>query len=310
MSCHRHGRLFRSAVRYPTTCAGWWPQTAPTARTGCPANSGWPDLTAERFVGHDGRIWYRTGDLVRYLPDASIEFVGRADHRVKISGYRIELGEVEQALARVPGVDTAVVAVLPAPGGPGDQLAAIVRVADPALGTTQIATKLTEFVPPHMVPRHLSIVEQIPFTVGGKIDRAAVGALLTASMARGADDTTPRRAAATAVERAVADIFARLLARDTVGADDDFFALGGDSVLATAAVARIRDWLDASRTMVSDIFAARTVADLALRLAEQEGGGRLEAVAEMYLEVAAMENDEVARALDAPGVSNAPGVSV
>ena len=271
---------------------------------------GRPDLTAERFVGHDGRIWYRTGDLVRYLPDASIEFVGRADHRVKISGYRIELGEVEQALARVPGVDTAVVAVLPAPGGPGDQLAAIVRVADPALGTTQIATKLTEFVPPHMVPRHLSIVEQIPFTVGGKIDRAAVGALLTASMARGADDTTPRRAAATAVERAVADIFARLLARDTVGADDDFFALGGDSVLATAAVARIRDWLDASRTMVSDIFAARTVADLALRLAEQEGGGRLEAVAEMYLEVAAMENDEVARALDAPGVSNAPGVSV
>src|SRR5690606_14152005 len=92
------------------------------------------DLTAERFVEHDGRIWYRTGDLVRYLLDGQIDFVGRADHRVKVSGYRIELGEVEAALRRVAGVDGAVAAVLPAPGdGRGEQLAAIVRVTDPQL---------------------------------------------------------------------------------------------------------------------------------------------------------------------------------
>ena len=78
---------------------------------------GRPDLTAERFVEHDGQTWYRTGDLARYWPDGVLEFVGRADHRVKISGYRVEIGEVEVALRRIPGVATAVAAVGAATGG-------------------------------------------------------------------------------------------------------------------------------------------------------------------------------------------------
>ncbi|EUA18357.1 AMP-binding enzyme family protein [Mycobacterium xenopi 3993] len=78
---------------------------------------GQPELTAERFVTHGGRTWYRTGDLARYWPDGTLQFVGRADHRVKVSGYRVELGEVEAALRRVPSVVAAVAAAVPAAGG-------------------------------------------------------------------------------------------------------------------------------------------------------------------------------------------------
>ncbi|MFS0897538.1 amino acid adenylation domain-containing protein [Mycolicibacterium litorale] len=262
---------------------------------------GRPDLTAERFVDHDGRTWYRTGDLVRYLPDGQIDFVGRADHRVKISGYRIELGEVEAALRRIVGVDAAVAAVLAAPGdGRTEQLAAIVHPSDPRLTVEELTRRMAELVPPHMVPSHIALVETIPFTVGGKIDRRAVTAALTRSMTERAQDQAPTyRAPATALERALADIVATVLDRDNVGVDDDFFELGGDSVLATQTVARIREWLDSPGVMVTDIFAARNVGALAQRLVGHESGSdRLEAVAELYLEVADMNSADVASALD------------
>lgn len=266
---------------------------------------GRPDLTAERFVRHDGRTWYRTGDSARYLPDGQLDFVGRADHRVKVSGYRIELGEVEAALRRVPGVDAAVAAALAAPGDRrGEQLAAVVRMSDPRVTQDELTARMAELVPPHMVPSHLLRVGHVPFTVGGKIDRRAVRMLLADSLASGARDTNPaHRAPATALERALADIVASVLNRDgvdrRVGVDDDFFALGGDSVLATQAVARIREWLDAPATMVTDVFAARTVGALARRLVDHEGGSdRLDAVAELYLEVVDMRSADVASALD------------
>ena len=94
---------------------------------------GRPDLTAERFVEHDGRTWYRTGDLVRYWPDGILEFVGRADHRVKISGYRVELGEVETALRRGPGVRDGGGRLGAVSGRMPSVLAAQVRVDDPSL---------------------------------------------------------------------------------------------------------------------------------------------------------------------------------
>ncbi|MBO0678247.1 amino acid adenylation domain-containing protein [Mycolicibacterium sp. S2-37] len=261
---------------------------------------GRPDLTAERFVSHAGRTWYRTGDLVRYLPDGQLDFVGRADHRVKVSGYRIELGEVEAALRRIAGVDAAVAAVLAAPGDRrGEQLTAIVRAADPRLTVGDLTAAMGELVPPHMVPSHIALVENIPFTVGGKIDRRAVAALLGKSLAERADRPAPtHRAPSTALERALVDIVATVLNRDGIGLDDDFFELGGDSVLATQTVARIRDWLDSPGVMVTDIFAARTVAALARRLVGHEAGGdRLNAVAELYLEVVDMKSDDVATAL-------------
>ncbi|OBI89679.1 non-ribosomal peptide synthetase [Mycobacterium sp. 1245805.9] len=262
---------------------------------------GRPELTAERFVVHDGRTWYRTGDLARYWPDGTLEFVGRADHRIKISGYRVELGEIEAALARVPGVRAAVAALVPG-SGCADVLAAAVRLDDAALTAPRIRELLTDLVPAHMVPQHISLADRIPFTDGGKIDRRAVGRQLAAAVASG-DASAPYQGPRTQLERALCHIIADLLDRDThaVGVHDDFFSLGGDSVHATQAVVGIRQWLDSPSVMVADVFAARTVATLAELLTGREANGdRLEQVADVYLEIADMSSVDVFSALDQP----------
>jgi mycobactin phenyloxazoline synthetase len=263
---------------------------------------GQPDLTAERFVTRSGRTWYRTGDLARYWPDGTLEFLGRADHRVKVSGYRIELGEVEAALRRVPGVVAAVAAVVPTTAG-SDVLAAVVHVDDERLTAGEIREDMRNFVPAHMVPRHVSLVERIPYTIGGKIDRRAVADQLAASVASSAQQV--RRAASTPVEAALAAIIGEVLGVEHVGVDDDFFALGGDSVSATAAVTRIRTWLDVPGAMVADMFAGRTPSGLAGLLSRREGGrGRLDSVAEIYLEVARMDAQEVLAESADPGMAH------
>ncbi|MGB3485734.1 MAG: amino acid adenylation domain-containing protein [Mycobacterium sp.] len=266
---------------------------------------GRPDLTADRFVTHAGRTWYRTGDLVRYLPGGVLDFVGRVDHRVKVSGYRIELGEVEGSFNRIDGVDGAVAAVLPVPGGRTgqQQLAAVVRVTDPALDVAALTVAMAGLVPPHMIPAKIVVVDAIPFTVGGKIDRRAVAALLEGEPAHTTSETGTFNAPSTSLERALTHIVSGILRRDSngpeIGIDDDFFSLGGDSVLATQTVARIREWLDAPHVAVSDIFAAREVGKLARLLVDHEGGSdRLEAVAELYLEVVTMKDADVLSALD------------
>lgn len=252
---------------------------------------GRPDLTAERFVEHDGRIWYRTGDLVRYWPDGTLEFVGRADHRVKISGYRVELGEIETALRRVPGVRTAVAALI-AVSGESDVLAAQVCADENAVTAEGIRRSLADLVPAHMIPRHIAVVERIGFTDAGKLDRRAVARELEIAVSQ--SQRPGHRAPSTPLESALAMIVGDLLGRHNVGVDDDFFALGGDSVLATQAVARIRAWLDAPDIMVADVFANRTVSALAAVLCAAEcDPGRLDQVAELYLEVIGMDAESV-----------------
>ncbi|MUL68435.1 non-ribosomal peptide synthetase [Mycobacterium sp. CBMA 234] len=257
---------------------------------------GRPDLTVDRFVRYAGRTWYRSGDLARYRPDGNLEFVGRADHRVKISGYRIELGDVEAALQRVPGVRAAVAGVVFGGERGSDVLAALVSVDDSALTAHQVTAAVAELVPPHMIPRQVQIVSAIPFTVGGKTDRRAAAGQLAALVT--AADGTVRALPETTLERALVAIVAELLNVDA-GVEDDFFELGGDSVLATATVARIRKWLDTPTVGVPDIFAARTARALAQRLTGRENGsGRLDLVAELYLEIAEMNHDDVLSALD------------
>lgn len=240
------------------------------------------DLTAERFVRHDGRTWYRTGDLVRYLPDGTLEFVGRADHRVKISGYRVELGEVEAALRRVTGVRVAVAAdvdgTLCAAADTEDP-----SPTDPTLTPESIRAAVAALVPDYMVPRRIWLVDAVPYTVGGKIDRIAV----RRALAELTDQPHVSRTPATALERALAHIVGDVLGTSGVGVNDDFFTLGGDSVSATTTVARIRTWLDTPTLMVADIFATRNVAALAALL--QRRDDRLEHVAEVYLEVLALD---------------------
>ncbi|KAB7754191.1 non-ribosomal peptide synthetase [Mycolicibacterium mucogenicum] len=259
------------------------------------------DLTADRFVRYAGRTWYRSGDLARYRPDGILEFVGRADHRVKISGYRIELGDVEAALQRVPGVRAAVAGVVSGGERGHDVLAALVSVDDAELTAERISAAVAELVPPHMIPRQLQVVAAIPFTVGGKTDRRAAAGQLAALVQ--AADGAGRAQPETTLERALVAIVSELLAVEA-GVEDDFFELGGDSVLATATVARIRKWLDTPTVGVPDIFAARTVRALAQRLTGREdGSGRLDMVAELYLEIAEMNHDDVLTALDPSAVS-------
>ncbi|GAB2529045.1 non-ribosomal peptide synthetase [Nocardia heshunensis] len=248
------------------------------------------ERSADRFVSHEGLRWYRTGDLARYLPDGCLEFLGRADHQVKIRGYRVELGEVESVLRGLPGVRHAIASVI---GATAPKLAAVVVAEE---GVTLAAGALAEaaanLLPAYMIPSRIELLADLPFTGNGKPDRKAIAGLLAAE-----ENDGEFRAPRTDVERAVADIVATVLGRDRVGVSDDFFALGGDSVLATAVVARVRDWLDSPDTVVADFFAARTVEGLTARLLERERRAgtpkRLDEVARLYLEVAAMSDDEI-----------------
>lgn len=281
----------RVAAADGSDCPDWVPGELWFAGRGIARGyRGRPDLTAEKFVEYDGRTWYRTGDLVRYQGDGTLEFVGRIDHRIKISGYRIELGEVEAALKRVPHVDAAVAAVIP---GEPDVLSALVRTDDPDLDSQAVAAALTELVPAQMIPKIIVVSDQIPFTVNGKLDRKAVARVLAEAELPAANEYRP---ASTPLESALVAIVGEVLALagDAIGIDDDFFSLGGDSVLATQVIARVRDWLDTPTVLVTDMFAARCVSKLAERLVSREpDADRLNMVAEVYLEVAGMDSAAV-----------------
>ncbi|MEV3963359.1 amino acid adenylation domain-containing protein [Nocardia sp. NPDC050193] len=191
-----------------------------------------PERTAEKFVEHAGLRWYRTGDLVRYRPDGMLEFLGRTDHQVKIRGHRIELGEVEAVLAEHPQVTAAAAVVLERPAR---SLGALV-VADGELTDDELRGWLAARLPGYMVPRRFRRGTELPVTRNGKIDREAVFAELAADELR--DDTEPT-APLPGVEQVVAEVWAAVLGVERVRRDDDFFALGGDSLLATRVIRRL-----------------------------------------------------------------------
>ncbi|PWV77812.1 amino acid adenylation domain-containing protein [Nocardia neocaledoniensis] len=227
---------------------------------------GRPGLTAERFVASpfgEGRL-YRTGDLVRRLEaDGTLEYLGRTDFQVKVRGFRIELGEIDNALTAHPDLDYAVTVGKTMPSG----ATALVSYVLPRVGRTVDTGELAEFLsgslPAYMIPAVMMVLDELPLTPVGKLDRAALPTPVFT--ARGF------RAPATPAEQVVADVFAALLLRDgagRVGADDDFFELGGDSLLAAQAVARIGAALDV-RVPVQAVFEAPTVAALALKAEQQ-----------------------------------------
>ncbi|GHH09299.1 non-ribosomal peptide synthetase [Streptomyces lanatus] len=247
-----------------------------------------PSRTAEKFTEADGLRWYRTGDLARYWPDGTLEFLGRRDHQVKVRGFRIELGEVEAALAGHPAVRRAVAGLT---RGQGVQLAAAVA-ADAGTAEDELREWARSVLPPHMVPARIAVAAELPLTSNGKLDRRAVQELWRVEGADG------HRAPGTALETVVAGVWRDVLGVERVGLDDGFFALGGDSVLATLIVGRLREALDTSEVSVRSLFATLTAGGMAKRLsAEEETPGRLEQVAAIQLEIEGMSAEEIDSAL-------------
>ncbi|KRQ18708.1 MULTISPECIES: non-ribosomal peptide synthetase [unclassified Mycobacteroides] len=212
-------------------------------------------LTASRFLacpfGGPGSRMYRTGDLVQWGEDGQLQYLGRADEQVKIRGYRIELGEIQAALARLDGVEQAV--VIAREDRPGDKrlVGYIMGSADPVEARTALAERL----PAYMVPAAVVVLETLPLTVNGKLDKRALPAPEYRSVG------TDYRAPTGPVEKILADIYAQVLGVDRVGVDESFFDLGGDSILSMQVVSRARAAGVVCRPR--DIFVEQTVSGVA-----------------------------------------------
>ncbi|MFF1478061.1 amino acid adenylation domain-containing protein [Streptomyces sp. NPDC058301] len=223
---------------------------------------GLPELTAEKFVpdpyGPPGSRLYRTGDLARVLPDGTVDFVSRTDHQIKLRGYRIEPGEIESALTADDAVAEAVAVVRE--DRPGDKRLVGFLVAAPdadpaALEPARLQARLMESLPAYMVPTAFVVLDALPLTANGKLDRKALP-----TPGRAATATGERTAARTAAEDAMARVWAEVLSLDQVGVHDNFFDLGGDSLRAVALAGALSD--AGTAVSVRDVFEHRTVARL------------------------------------------------
>jgi amino acid adenylation domain-containing protein len=232
-----------------------------------------PGLTAERFVPdpfspEGGARLYRTGDLVRRGPSGALEFIGRRDGQVKLRGFRLELGQVEAALGGHPAVHAALAVVRE--DAPGDRR--LVAYVVPARGAHPDPSALREHVgrrlPNFMVPSAVVVLDALPLTANGKVDRKALPPPHEGAPASA--DAGPR----TSAEAAVAKAWARVLQRPSVGVDDDFFDLGGNSMLALEA-AHLAGQALGVEVPVSLLLSTPTIAGLCARLAHRNVGGPL-----------------------------------
>ncbi|MEW2554238.1 amino acid adenylation domain-containing protein [Streptomyces zhihengii] len=201
--------------------------------------AGDPERTAERFVRdpHTGERLYWTGDLGRYWPDGTIEFLGREDRQVQIQGFRVEPGEVEAAVRSHPEVAECVVCAAPSPGGALRLVSLVVPEEGTGADAPRILAHLRERLPAYMVPGQLGIVDRLPLTANGKVDTGRIAELVSAPSPDGAADGP---APDDKVLRRLAELWEELLDVRQAGPDADFFALGGNSLLALRLVNRVR----------------------------------------------------------------------
>ncbi|MEI2454755.1 amino acid adenylation domain-containing protein [Lysobacter firmicutimachus] len=219
-----------------------------------------PGKTAAAFVTHPatGERIYRTGDLGRLLPDGNIELIGRIDAQCKIQGHRVEPGEVEHVLAADPRVKDAVVLV--AGEAKQKQLRAFVvlhEAAGPSEGES-IRASLVDRLPSYLVPAQITVVASLPVTSNGKLDRGALLALAEPAAEAGVDYVAPR----TELERTIVAVWKEVLGVETIGVEDDFFNLGGQSFTALRAVAALRSKTKLNLSL-GGLIESRTVARLA-----------------------------------------------
>ncbi len=212
--------------------------------------------TVRRRSSSGGERLYRTGDLARFRADGTVQFLGRLDHQVKLRGFRIELGEIEATLDQHPSVAQAVASIHAAPGGEPALIAYVVAEGAPA-DADELRDLLGQSLPAYMVPATIVTLERLPLTPNGKIDRNALPA---PELPSSTDDlyVEPRNA----TELAVASVFCEVLGIERAGAHDDFFALGGQSLLAARLVSRLIAKLEIELALRA-VFETSTVAGLA-----------------------------------------------
>jgi thioesterase domain-containing protein/acyl carrier protein len=232
-------------------------------------------LTAERFVadpyGEAGERMYRTGDVVRWVSSAhgdesgelKIEFVGRSDFQVKVRGFRIELGEIDSVLTDHPALNFAATIGHTAPSGDTVLVSYVRTVAGVDVGSAEVTEHVATVLPRHMVPTAIVFLDSIPLTPVGKLDRRALPVPeLTSS-------TVPYRAPSTATEQAVVNVFTDVLGVERVGVDDNFFDLGGTSLVATRVVPALES-ATGVRVPLQALFLDPTPAGLAARVDSRE----------------------------------------
>jgi amino acid adenylation domain-containing protein len=230
---------------------------------------GRPDLTAERFVpdpcGEPGARVYRSGDLARVRGDGAVEYLGRIDQQVKVRGVRIELGEIEAALTAHPAVREAVVILREEPAGPSLVAFIVSLAADPEPDPAELRAFLRRSLPEAMVPASFVFLPSLPLTSSGKTDRRALEKAGTAARVTVKEYEAPR----TPLEEWLVEQCADLLGLPRVGIQNNFFDLGGHSLLGTQLIARLRDdWR--VELPVQDLFAAVDLATLADRITDLE----------------------------------------
>lgn len=257
---------------------------------------GQPALTAGRFIPHPwteqkGERLYRTGDLARYRKGGAIEFVGRADTQVKLRGYRIELGEIEATLRHHPGVREAVVVVQSFNNQP--HLVAFVTLTEDFVASPRtILTWLKERLPFYMIPTTLMPLTHIPLTLNGKFDRRAMS-LPEDKWFAYTELIQPRNA----LEEALLTIWKGVLEIDALGVIDNFFAMGGHSLLALKVVARVQK-LFKVKMPVQTLFTAPTIAEFAEALLLQEPQpGFFERISTLLRRVTSMSPEQIQEVL-------------
>jgi amino acid adenylation domain-containing protein len=222
-----------------------------------------PELTAERFIpspfpAGEGERLYRSGDLARYLRNGEIEYLGRIDQQVKIRGHRVELGEIETTLCRHPGVRECVVAAREETAGDVRLIAYVVPREQEPPPDADLRAFLKRSLPAYMLPSTFLPVDRIPKTSSGKVDRRSLPPPGEGSSDRRNDFVAPRNE----TERAVAEIWGKVLGLERLGAHDNFFELGGHSLMATRVVSRVRDSFGVELS-IRALFDSPTVAEFA-----------------------------------------------
>src|SRR5579859_37843 len=226
-----------------------------------------PELTAQRFVpnpysSEPGSRLYRTGDQARWLPNGTLEFLGRLDHQVKIRGFRIELGEIEAVLCQAAGVRECVVVVREEESGEKKLVAYLVMHPDSVIDPNQLRNHIQQNLPEYMIPASFVILDNLPLTPQGKVDRRALPAPQSMGIHAAADFVAPR----TPVEETLAAIWAEILEVERVGVYDNFFELGGHSLSMIQLASRLKSAFQVE-VPLRVLFDAPTLAEMTAAIA-------------------------------------------